>query len=487
MNRILSIAVVLLILIASSSCRKESFVTDSSAKLAFSNDTVIFDTVFVTIGSTTQWLQVYNNNDKSIRISNINLAGGSASKFRINVDGLPGTNFSEIEINANDSMFIFVEVTIDPNASNLPFVVDDSITFETNGNLQSVKLVAWGQNANFIRADTYVDGLPPYKVIDCPGGAATWNSTLPYVIFGYAVVDSACTLNVDAGTQIHFYNNSGLWVYRAGTIKVNGTLSNPVVFQGTRLEPSFDEEPGQWDRIWINEGSVANEFNYAIIKNGFIGLQLEPIIAPSDPREIKVNNTVIRNMSGYGIFTRAYTGTFKNCMISNCGQYLAALTAGGSYDFRHCTFANYWTAGQRSTPSIFMNNFIIDENSNAIPSPLDSATFKNCIIYGRNDSEIEWDFVDTDSAFKFDYCLVQVDPDFNDANNPDQFSNILKNQDPGFVDAFNGDYFLDTLSVCEDAGNSNYVIPDMDLHLDLVQMNRLTNLPPDLGAVEYTP
>ena len=175
-------------------------------------------------------------------------------------------------------------------------------------------------------------------------------------------------------------------------------------------------------------------------------------------------------------------------MLSNCGQYLAAITAGGNYDFTHCTFANYWTAGQRSTPSVFMNNFELDQNEIPIPFALDSATFNNCIVYGRNDSEIEWDFVSgADSSFKFNYTLVQVDPDFNDANNPDQFSNIIKNQDPGFVDPFNGNYFLDTLSVSEDAGNSAFIYTEPILQIDLVGTNRLINLPPDLGAIEYQP
>ena len=67
----------LLVTIASTtSCKKTAFY--STENLSFSRDTVLFDTVFTTIGSTTQQFKIYNNDSKTITIEQIELMGGSA-------------------------------------------------------------------------------------------------------------------------------------------------------------------------------------------------------------------------------------------------------------------------------------------------------------------------------------------------------------------------------------------------------------------------
>src|SRR5690554_124657 len=79
-------------------CRKENFTNDPSAQLEFSADTMLFDTVFNTVGSTTAKLTVYNRNKDAVRVSSIKIEGGSTSQYRMNVNGLPGSSFESIEI-----------------------------------------------------------------------------------------------------------------------------------------------------------------------------------------------------------------------------------------------------------------------------------------------------------------------------------------------------------------------------------------------------
>ncbi|MBL0096796.1 MAG: hypothetical protein IPP46_10120 [Bacteroidetes bacterium] len=220
------------------SCEKDELLTDAGARPNFSTDTIMFDTVFVSIGSVTKNFRVYNPYDKTMKISSIRLAGGVGSLYRMNVNGLPGKSFTDVEIRGGDSIWIFVEVTINPNNQLLPYVVQDSIIFETNGNQQDIDLVAWGQNAHFFVAKKESANLPPYVIIDTTlNSTTTWDETLPYVIYGgYGVIDSSTTLIINAGTQIHFSNSGGLWVYKGGTLKVQGTKDKPVVFQGLRRE-----------------------------------------------------------------------------------------------------------------------------------------------------------------------------------------------------------------------------------------------------------
>ena len=286
------------------SCRKdESISSDPSLKLSFSADSVIFDTVFTTMGSVTKRLMVYNQNENAVTISSVKLAGGSNSPYRINIDGSSGTEIRDIEIGGNDSLFVFVRVTVDPVNDNPPLVVKDRVVFEANGNRQDVDLVAWGQDAHFILGTKQSEGLPPYKIIAGADENVQWTNDKPYVIVGYAVVDSLGFLTIDPGCRIHFYNNSGLWVYRYGGIQVNGSLEEPVTFEGVRLEEAYGDVPGQWDRIWINESPVNSEFNHAIIKNGTIGIQAETF-SNGLGNTLILNNTKILNMQGWEIFTR---------------------------------------------------------------------------------------------------------------------------------------------------------------------------------------
>jgi hypothetical protein len=246
-----------------SACKKEDdFIDDSSAKLSFSADSLLFDTVFTTLGSVTKQIKIYNTNNKSIRISSIKLGNGQNSMFRINIDGNPSYQLDNVEIAANDSMYIFVKLTINPNNQNNPLIVTDSIIFTTNGNIQDVNLVAWGQDAYY--------HVPNKKIIFSDGSFLQysfagcnlpWPNDKPHVIYGYCVVDSDSTLIIQEGTKIHLAPNAVLWVLDQATLKVNGTLNNKVFFQGSRLDSYYKNLPGQWGKIWLSRLSKDNEIN----------------------------------------------------------------------------------------------------------------------------------------------------------------------------------------------------------------------------------
>lgn len=430
------------LLLGSTSCKKNKLLIDSSAKVDFSADSVMFDTVFTQAGSTTRQIRVINNHDERINISSIDVQGGSASPFFLNVDGTPGRSFTDIEIAGHDSLFIFIQVFVNPNNTNSPLVISDAINFKVNGNTQTVYLEAWGQDAYYHKPTNAIKfingGYLPYTTISTMTPATvTWVNDKPHVIYGWLVVDSTQTLIINAGVKVHFHQNAGLWVYTGGTLKVKGTLGNEVIFQGDRLEPSMQDEPGQWDRIWINEGdkfSTGNEIDYAIIKNGFIGVQAELLFAPvGDPNikcRLKITNTKIQNMKKYGMFNIAYGVYGGNNVISNCKEYCLTCVAGGNYTFLHSTFANFWTKDSRPTPCVYINNY-----SGSTQLPLDSCYFGNCIIDGNSASELELD-INNGTTFppkhKFSYCFIRTTS--NLSSNPTVFINCNPN---GMLTAFN--------------------------------------------------
>jgi hypothetical protein len=491
MKLLKTFSVIILLVNLLYSCRKdEKILQDSSAKLNFSTDSLSFDTVFTTVGTVTKNFRVYNPYKETIEISSIRLNGGEQSNFRINVDGRSGAFHQHVQIAPQDSMYVFVEATIDPTNETNPFVISDYIEFNTNGNNQRIELVAWGQNARYYTPTTFSRSLPDYTCLtgECSDDIAPvdirWDNTLPYVIYGYVVIDSLDKLTIEAGTEIYFHQNGGLWVYADGTLKVNGTKEEPVVFQGDRLEAAYQDKPGQWDRIWINEGGL-NEINYAVIRNAFIGLQVEPLPfrdTSSLDRSLSIKNTIIENCSGIGLLTALYNIDAENLLIGDCGQYNAVIQSAGNYRFTHCTFANYFSEAARETPAVFIQNSYVNAlRTQYIQSP--NVDLYNSLVYGQNDVEFAVEALNNETLdLDFRNCLFKTDFNFTDGS---RFKDIIKNPAGELFKATgSGNYALTETSAARNQGSvtiANSVPQDQQGN------SRLTDGKPDLGYLEYQP
>jgi hypothetical protein len=471
-----------------SGCRKDEILDDPSAKLEFSTDSVTFDTVFTTVGSTTKLFKIYNVHSQPLNISRIALATGSSSQFRINVDGVSAVSHTDVELLANDSLFIFVQVTVNPLNSNSPLLIRDSIIFETNGNIQDVNLIAIGQDVYLHRPDHFpTNGFPDYSIIGCN---EVWTNDKPHLIFGYAVVDSGCKLTMNPGTRVHLHNGAVLWVYQDGSLEINGMKGSEVVIQGDRLEQAYKDVPGQWGKIWMMKGSKDNSINYAIIKNGSIGIQVDSGFA-SPNYTLKLSNTIVKNMLAAGIYGQGAHMWSSNCVFANCGQYVAALTLGGSYKFEHCTFANYYnfntggstSSGSRSTPLLIMNNYYIDVANTLQIRDMDSCYFGNCILYGDLDEEIGMDtstLAPGGFSYEFDHSLIKTT---RSTPSGSHYNVAYKNVDPGFKDISANDYQLKvTSSNSIDKGETSIFV-GFDLN-NQPRPNPTTSIP-DLGAYEF--
>jgi hypothetical protein len=277
-------------------------------------------------------------------------------------------------------------------------IISDALIFNTNGNEQKVILEAWGQDAyyHYPTDAIYFDNgtYLAYSLISSDDRADTiWKKDKPHVIYGYLVVDSLQKLTIEAGVNIYLNYRAGLWVYRGGQLRVLGQKGNEVTFQGARREKEFSDDPGQWDRIWINEGSDNNVIDYAIIKNGYIGVQVE--LLGNDifgPGSLRLTNTKIQNMSMWGVYGLGYKLYAGNNVISNCQEHCVNLLVGGSYKFYHCTITNFFTQGKfRDKPAINLSNYTIQQVI------WDTVHFRNCIIDGALSNEIRLDFK-TDEA-----------------------------------------------------------------------------------------
>ncbi|MFD2541726.1 hypothetical protein ACFSSB_05285 [Lacinutrix gracilariae] len=496
-----------------SSCRKDFNFSPSNGNLSFSKDTVYLDTVFTNIGSSTYNLKVYNKSNEAISISTVKLALGEDSEYRLNVDGIAGKSFENVEILAKDSMYIFIETTIDIN--NLPnldneFLYNDKIEFDAGSNLQSVELVTLVKDAVFIYPDKdNTTGVVETLTIDIGGQQIetdiqgrylepeelTFTNQKPYVIYGYAAVPNNQTLNIEAGARVHFHANSGLLVAEGASLQVNGAnstdqevLENQVIFEGDRLEPDFADVPGQWGTIWLLDGSINNTINYATIKNASVG-----ILSEGNPAEVTnkltITNSQIYNASNFGVLGRNTSIEANNLVINNTGQTSFAGTLGGKYNLTHCTIANYWSNSFRQYPALLLNNFQEAEDATYL-ADLTEANFNNCIIYGNDNPEFIIDEIEDASVvfnFKFTNCLAR----FNDSGNSftganydfedtSKYENMIFNQDPDFRDSSANDLIIGEDSAANNQGNTTF---SSQVPFDILGVNRTAS--PDLGAYQH--
>ena len=248
MKNILIIIASLILIISLGSCRKDFDTTISTGNLSFSKETVFLDTVFTNIGSSTYNLKVYNTSGDDIHIPTISLENGATSKYRLMVDGIAGQSFENIQIKAKDSIYIFVETTVDIleyTTTATEFLYEDNILFDANSFPQKVALVTLVKDANMIFPPTLNDG--ELNNFDLTLSQLNWTNTVPYVIYGFPTVPACETLNIQEGTRIHFHRDSGLIVPDCATIVADGDVSTDpdllekeIIFEGDRLEPLYE-------------------------------------------------------------------------------------------------------------------------------------------------------------------------------------------------------------------------------------------------------
>lgn len=492
-------------LILVSSCRKDFGTNPSDGQLEFSRDTVYLDTIFTNIGSSTYRLKVYNRSDNAITIPTIQLGSGNDSGYRLNVDGIAGKYFEDIDILAQDSIYIFIETSINYSEIPDPLYVDE-LVFDTGANQQDVKLITLVQDAYFLYPNRLngiietieIDG----EVTEIPGrylleNELTFTDEKPYVIYGYMMVgdndSNAKTLTVEAGAKVYFHANSGLIVDKNSSLHIQGSLNiegqpeTEVVFEGDRLEPEYTDVPGQWGLIWLRDGSLNHQLNYVTIKNSSVSLLVDGFTDTNQPI-LQIKNSQIYNAAQFGILARNTNINGENLVINNSGFSSLAATQGGIYNFTHSTFANYWNAF-RSYPTVLLNNFYVLDENTLVAVDLQEANFTNCIITGRNNIELNLEKVEG-ALFNYQFTnnLLQFDDiqntyiddilyDFTDTNH---YLNNVLNGEPNFKDSN-----LNELVIGEEStGNGQAILSGTtQVPIDILGITR--NNPADIGAYEH--
>lgn len=483
------VLILIMFSIICNACRKESFYIDGTASIAPSADTLLFDTVFTSIGSATRSLKIYNYEDQPVLLK-IRLEQSSNKFFRINVDGYQGPNIASVEIGAKDSIYIFAEVTIDPDLplSISPFIVEDKIIITQGGRDIDIVLLAFGQNANYIPG---VNRKGVISILSCELNSVQWDDPKPYVIYGILLIDS-CRLEIQEGTRlfIHgglvknqdfFYNDGLILVLRDGSIDIKGSFERPVVIQGDRLEKTFSNIPGQWSGIRILSESKNNVIRNAIIRNSIVGVRVD------SAAHLNIYNSIIENTSASGLIGVNSSIYGENLLVHTNGGNALQLTFGGNYEFNYCTLTNYNT----NIEALRFDNFLCVSPpfcEDRYEPSFGSLKMTNCIIVGRTDDEISFsDFFKGGEPDFFKYSLSNCVVKIKDLIKPNAFPNFfdncsdcykLQSEDKIFSNINLNDFRLDSMSVAIGKGK-----PINGISTDITGKIRKTDKP-DIGCFE---
>lgn len=456
------------------------------------------DTVFSTVASSTYQLKVFNPTDEAVVVDNIRL-NNTDGCINLNINGTASNSLDDVEILPKDSIYIFVEMANRANClanDSSSFIRTDQIIFQNKDVRQSVDVETFIRDAYFHYPTNYLtvgNTLIPYSVISCN---SSWIGDKPHVVYGYAVVDSGCVLDIQAGAEVYFHQGSGLWVFNGGSLKVAENASpgtgDSVIFSSDRLEPFYEDVPGQWGGvlggIFIQGGSLDNVINNAVIKNATTAVRLDS----SSTLNFEISNSYILNNSRIGIYGGYGNMTAENLVVANAGVHLL-YAFGGNYEFRHATFANYWSGSSRNTAGVAVANYLDTYNPDGDPirivRDVEKAYFGNCIITGNNREELAILNDDAGSInYTFNNLLLKHDEEEDDklfdVNDPAYFSQVRVNADPAFRNPADNNYRLDSNSQAINQGNA---IDGSFMPTDIKGDSRNFNGQADLGAFEYIP
>ncbi len=448
-------------LITTPSCIEDGFTTSPADTLEFSRDTVSFDTVFTDLGTPTARLLVYNRAKKSVNISQIKFQREDTN-FQLNVDGMSGKDFRDIEIRGGDSIYVFIECFIDENDSKEPYLVEDKLQFLTNGVQQNVQVEAYGQNVTRLKnlrlqKDTY------------------FSSERPYVIFDSLIVEKGVKLTIAPGAKLLFHDKASLTVY--GSIEAVGEKGRMIDMRGDRLDnvltdASYDIMAGQWVGVNIKSESFDNRLEYVNMRSTVSGLTIDSC-GNYDRSKLLIVNSWLHNSQGSVISSKYAKVDAYGSVFSESSNAVVALW-GGNHNFVQSTIANNYLFSAVYEPLLCLYHCKQESSTGALP--LMVANFENTIIYGLSTDINEGDLTGTNVYLR--NVLLR-----SEGTDDDHFINCVWGADPLFYtvrEDYLFDYRLRNDSPAIGAGGSEFISPLCQY--DMYGLSRTAAGTPDLGA-----
>lgn len=441
--------------------------TDDLSTIQLSEDTLKFDTVFTQTTSITQLVKIKNTGSQNIQLESIRLIGGDSSCFQLNIQGQAINQVSQMVLPAKDSIYIYVTVNIHPNDSTQPFVQTDRIEIKSGTRYRYIELEAFGQNAIYLRSP---------KI----NRDTTWTNIKPIVIRGSLTIEPGNTLTLEAGCKLFMHADAVIQV--KGSLIIQGTVLQPVIMRGDRLDVPYRNLPGTWPGIIIYPGSMNNQFRFAKIEQAETAIAVLPGAFDTLRPNVIIDQSIIHHARAAGLNLQSNHVVVNNSLISQCGKGIN-ITGGGRYRFTHNTVAGYSSIYMlHDQPVLYASDTRFD-NGQLITENLDLALI-NSILWGAggtvNQETLFEKLGSTTFNVNINHCLIKSPIAPSLAN----VINLILNQDPLFDSLDFENNILDFRT------NTRQGAPGIDqgmitnMLVDLDDQPRFRGTAPDLGCYE---
>lgn len=406
-------------------CIEDGISTSADSQPVFSADTLKMGTVFTGEGSPTFRFTVRNPHDKGIIVSEIGLEGENAAYYRLNVDGMSGKTFTDVEIRARDSIYVFAEATLPPAGSAEPRTFDADVAFTVNGVKSRVVVSATGQdviNVSSLRIDS----------------DTRWADARPYRVLDSVSVAPGHTLTLAEGTRVLLHDKAKINV--GGRLVAEGTAEHPVVLTGDRTgnvaaDIPFELMSRQWDGLYFLPSSEGGVMSHTVVSNSTRGVSAEE-------SSLTLVNCVLRNSAASVLSATASRVEAIGCELADAAGAVVSISGGESV-FNHCTVANYYLFAAQSEAAVTLRS-LADSGPEAM-----KADFSNCIFYSRGADISPGDLEGTDVRVtrcvlksagtdddNFRDCLWATDPMWNTVREEYIFDYRLKPESPAAEAAY---------------------------------------------------
>ena len=469
LNSIIYLVCLIVLLCSIQSCKKD--ILFSRSNVTFSADTLVFDTLFYDTsfikkyttnsnlfkGNAVQNIKIYNPDNNPLIVEEIELIGGVNSPFRLNLDGTSGKYFINKKIGGNDSLFLFVDISLNIIKNPSPnLIIQDSIRVKTNGKNQYLQLLAWGQDAYFHYKETIKN-------------STEWKNDKPHVIIGYTIVDTSAVLDVQQGCKIHLYNNSLLHI-RSGALNLNGTLNNKIIVQGTRSEASYQKITGQYYGIYFDK-ALPSKVNFTHIKNGTSAIHIYSRNESSNLPTVTIENTIIENNARYGVFCYADPiVVLNNTLLFKNQLYSFFVFPGTTFTINHSNILGYGPSTKDNIAFALKNYYEYPKKQEPTNTSI-NGSIKNSVIYGYKPNEFILDINEENNvSLNLQNCLLKQE-------NPMDINSVEFNVDPNFIQINQNNFRFNSASPLNNKG-----IPS--LYKFDIEGKRRSSTTPDIGVYE---
>ncbi len=442
-----------LVWISGACTRADEKLTDNPEPLTFSEDAIVFDTVFTGLSTVTQYFHVHNPNKNAVRIHSVRL-GNSQSPYQVIVGGKPMQTAQNIDLRGGDSLLVLVKINIPARDSVQPFVLYDSLMFDIPNSIPNIKLLAWGQDVHVLRK----------QQLSCD---QVWEAGKPYLIFDTVTVAVGCKLTIKPGTRVYAFNRAALVVQ--GSVQALGTAEKPILFSGFRQDGPYRTASGLWQGLTFLQPSQGNLLDFVQIRNAINAVFVDTPDEDTKP-DITIQNSILQYAFQGGLLAISSDVDAINVQITHCRDYHFAGLGGGSYRIWHGTILGEPYVAQRDSPAVVLTDIIrvngIDRKSDL------KAEIKNTVVSGILANEVGLSHTTEKlflTVFTKNVLKTTYDPGFYDPSN-------LFGVEPKFNDSVRQDYSPALDSPLFNSGQQIGVLRDIN--------GKLRDPSPDIGAYE---